>query len=192
MNTICVDQGALIFRLGSPCADTTISSLNVRTACSAAGLALHLACQSIRSEECSAALVAGSNLILSPGVTSQMSEQGGLSPDGSCKTFDASANGYARGEAVNCLYIKRLDLALRDGNPIRAVIRSSSTNADGRTPGMANPSGEAHEALMRDAYFLAGIDDLSQTAMVECHGTGTPVSQFRSLALKKNKTADTH
>lgn len=163
--------------------------MNVRTACSAAGLALHLACQSIRSNECPAALVAGSNLILSPGVTSQMFEQGSLSPDGSCKTFDAGANGYARGEAINCLYVKRLDLALQDGNSIRAVIRSSSTNADGKTPGMANPSGEAHEALMRDAYRLADIEDLSQTAMVECHGTGTPVTQPRSI-VSKNEIAE--
>lgn len=156
--------------------------MNIRTACSAAGLALHLACQSIHQGECPAALVAGSNLILSPGVTSQMAEQGGLAPDGSCKTFDASANGYARGEAVNCLYVKRLDYAVRDGNPIRAVIRGSSSNADGRTPGMANPSGEAHEAVIRDAYRSANIEDLRETAMVECHGTGTPASQSTSLS----------
>lgn len=98
-----------------------------------------------------------------------------LSPEGSSKSFDASADGYARGEAVTALYIKRLDEAIRDGNPIRAVIRSSASNADGRSKGgMANPNPDAHEAVIRAAYASAGLD-VSQTAMVEAHGTGTPV-----------------
>lgn len=149
--------------------------MTVRVACAASGLALHLACQAIRAGECNAALIAGSNLVLSPDFGLFMAEQGILSPDASCRTFDAHANGYARGEAVSCLFIKRYDLALRDGNPIRAVVRGSATNCDGRTAGMATPSSEAQEALIRSAYRAAGIGDPSETAMVECHGTGTAV-----------------
>ncbi len=103
-----------------------------------------------------------------------MTEQGVLSPDGSCKTFSADADGYARGEAISAIYIKPLDVALRDGNPVRAVIRATATNSDGRTPGITYPSTEAHEAMMRKAYDIAGITDFSTTTFVECHGTGTP------------------
>jgi Polyketide synthase modules and related proteins len=80
-----------------------------------------------------------------------------------------------RGEAVNGLYIKPLADALRDGNPVRAVIRATATNHDGKTPGMTYPSSEAQEALIRHAYKIAGISDFSETAFVECHGTGTLV-----------------
>ncbi|KAK1525837.1 polyketide synthase [Colletotrichum costaricense] len=152
-------------------------SMTVRTACSAAGLAVHLACQAIRAGECDSAIVAGANLILSPGFTKLMAEQSVLSPDASCMTFDASANGYARAEAINCLYIKKLDCAIRDGNPIRAIIRGSATNSDGRTLGLTTPSAQAQQQLIRDAYRHAGIPEnqMWQTAMVECHGTGTAV-----------------
>ncbi|GJC87236.1 highly reducing polyketide synthase FUM1 [Colletotrichum liriopes] len=152
-------------------------SMTVRTACSAAGLAVHLACQAIRAGECDSAVVAGSNLMLSPGFTKLMAEQSVLSPDASCKTFDSSANGYARAEAVNCLFIKKLDSAIRDGNPIRAVIRGSATNSDGKTIGLTTPSAQAQQQLIRDAYRNAGIpeSDMWQTAMIECHGTGTTV-----------------
>ncbi|KAF6833528.1 polyketide synthase [Colletotrichum musicola] len=150
-------------------------SMTVRVACSASGLALHLACQAIRAGECNAALVAGSNLIMSPDFGLFLAEQGVLSPEASCRTFGARANGYARGEAVSCLFIKRRDLAIRDGNPIRALVRGSATNCNGRTAGMATPSSEAQEALIRSAYRMAGIKDPSETAMVECHGTGTAV-----------------
>ncbi|TDZ32378.1 Highly reducing polyketide synthase gloL [Colletotrichum spinosum] len=152
-------------------------SMTVRTACSAGGLAVHLACQAIRAGECDSAVVAGSNLMLSPGFTKLMAEQSVLSPDASCKTFDASADGYARAEAVNCLFLKKLDAAIRDGNPIRAVIRGSATNSDGKTLGLTTPSAQAQQELIRDAYRQAGIPekDMWQTAMVECHGTGTAV-----------------
>ncbi|KAF6823452.1 polyketide synthase [Colletotrichum plurivorum] len=152
-------------------------SMTVRTACSAGGLAVHLACQAIRAGECDSAVVAGSNLMLSPGFTRLMAEQSVLSPDASCKTFDSSANGYVRAEAVNCLFVKRLDRALADGNPIRAVIRGSATNADGKTLGLTTPSAQAQRELIRDAYRASGIaeGDMWRTAMIECHGTGTAV-----------------
>jgi acyl transferase domain-containing protein len=146
-----------------------------KTACSSAGVGLHEALEAIRQGNISSAVVAGANLILAPGLTISMSMLMALSPEGSSKSFDASADGYARGEAVTALYIKRLDEAIRDGNPIRAVIRSSAANADGRSQGgMANPNPSAHEACIRKAYASAGLD-MSQTAMVEAHGTGTPV-----------------
>lgn len=143
----------------------------IRTACSSALIGLHEACQALYNEDCSAALIGGTNLILTPTMSLAISEQGVLSPTGSCKTFDALADGYSRGEAINALYIKRLDDALRDGNPIRAVIRATSTNCDGKTPNMAMPSSESHEAMIRRAYKVANINDLSKTAFVECHGT---------------------
>ena len=148
--------------------------MTIKSACSSAGLCLHQALQAIRQGEISSAIVCGTNLILAPGTTISMSLQMALSPEGSSKSFDAAADGYARGEAVNALYIKRLDKAIRDKNPIRAVIRSSASNADGKTNGMAMPNSEAHQAVIRQAYDNAGLD-LSETAMLEAHGTGTKI-----------------
>ncbi|KAI0900051.1 fatty acid synthase S-acetyltransferase [Annulohypoxylon nitens] len=149
-------------------------SMTIRTGCSAALVGLNEACMAISRGDCEAALIGGVNLILGPNMTTALAEQGVISNDGSCKTFSAEANGYARGEAVTAIFIKPLSDALRDGNPVRAVIRATSHNVDGKTPGMSQPSTEAQEALMRRAYKVAGIRDFSQTAMVECHGTGTP------------------
>jgi acyl transferase domain-containing protein len=95
------------------------------------------------------------------------------SPSGRCWTFDARADGYIKAEAVNCLILKRLDDAVRDGDPIRAVIRGTSTNSDGRTPGIASPSAEAQAVAIRRAYSRAGISSFGDTAYLECHGTGT-------------------
>lgn len=105
-----------------------------------------------------------------------MQEQGIMSPTGSCKTFDAEADGYARGEAVSAVYIKRLRDAVRDGDPVRSVIRSTALNAGGRSPTITTPSSAAIESLIRRSHELACISALSRTAMVECHGTGTAVS----------------
>ena len=116
----------------------------------------------------------GANLILAPDSGIGLTAQQTLAPDGNCKTFDASADGYARGEAVSALYIKRLDHAIRDGNPIRAVIRASGSNADGGTDGFTTPSAEAQELLIRQTYSNANLS-LSDTGVVECHGTGTAV-----------------
>ncbi|PLB45036.1 putative polyketide synthase [Aspergillus steynii IBT 23096] len=149
-------------------------SMILKSACSSAGLSLHQALQAIRQGEITSAIVCGSNLILAPGMTISMSLQMALSPEGSSKTFDASADGYARGEGVTALYIKRLDEAIKDGNPIRAVIRGSASNADGKTNGLALPNPEAHDAVIRQAYKAAGLG-LSDTAIVEAHGTGTKI-----------------
>lgn len=152
-------------------------SMTVRAACSAGGVALHLACQAIRDGDCDSALVASANLVLSPGFTHLMANEGVLSPDASCRTFDARANGYARAEAGNCLFLKRLDCALTDGNPIHAIIRGSACNSDGRTAGLTSPSPVAQEEVIRAAYRQAGIEETEiwRTGLVECHGTGTAV-----------------
>ncbi|KAF5665038.1 polyketide synthase [Fusarium denticulatum] len=154
--------------LNGPC-------MTVRTACSAALICLNEAFQAIQNGICEAAVVGGANLIMAPGMTAFMTEKGVLSPEGHCRTFSADANGYARGEAVTAVFVKPLEAAIRDGNPIRAVIRSVVSNSDGKTPGIAQPSTDSQEALMRKAYQDAGISDVSKTAFVECHGTGTPV-----------------
>ncbi|GKT93069.1 polyketide synthase [Colletotrichum tofieldiae] len=117
--------------------------------------------------------VGGVNLILTPKDTAVMHQNGVLSPSGSCKSFDADADGFARGEGISAIYIKKLSDAMRDGDPIRAVIRSTCIAGNGRTPGLTTPNPEIHERLMRRGHKLAGITDLSKTAMVECHGTGT-------------------
>ncbi|KAL6231526.1 hypothetical protein BDW75DRAFT_247843 [Aspergillus navahoensis] len=146
-----------------------------QTGCSSALVGLDLACQAIRNGDCDGALIGGVNLIFSPTMTLALSEQGVLSPTGTCKTFDAAADGYARGEAVNMVYVKRLGQALQDGDPIRAVIRGTSVNCDGRTQGMITPSSTSQEALIRRAYQAARIKNLSDTALFECHGTGTSI-----------------
>ncbi len=160
---------------------TVCFSMTIRTACSSSLTGLHDACQALYNGDCRSAIVAGTNIILTPRMTIAMTEQGVISPTGSCKSFDANADGYARGEAVSALYIKKLSDAVRDGDPIRAVIRSTCINNDGKTVGLTSPSTEAHEALIRRGHQLAGIHDLSKTAMIECHGTGTKVRGIRFI-----------
>jgi acyl transferase domain-containing protein len=149
--------------------------MTIKVGCSSTMVGLHLACEAIRRGDCTAAIIGGTNIIMSPFATIAMNEHSVLSPEASIKAFDAAADGYARGEAINAIYIKNLDEAIRDGNAIRAVVRATSSNCDGKTVGMTNPSSEAHEALIRKAYEAAGIKDFGETVMVECHGTGTPV-----------------
>ena len=97
-----------------------------------------------------------------------------LSHDSRCFSFDHRANGYARGEGVSVVVIKRLSDAVRDGDTIRAVIRSTGSNQDGRTPGITQPDQNAQEKLIRETYQKAGLD-MSYTRYVEAHGTGTAI-----------------
>lgn len=156
-----------------------MNSMVIRTGCSAALVALHEACLAVSRGDCEGAIVGGANLIMAPGMTAAMTEQGVLAPDGSCKTFSADADGYARGEAVSAIFIKPLAEAIRDGNPVRAVIRGTASNSDGKGTGgsLSMPNEVAQEAMIRRAYEVAGIPeyDYSQTAFVECHGTGTSI-----------------
>ena len=112
---------------------------------------LHLACEAIQRGDCSSAIVGGMNLIMSLFSPMAMIEHGALSPNAFIKAYDASADGYAQAEAINAISIKKLDDAIRDGNPIRAVIRATASNCDGKTARLSNQSSEAHEALMRTA-----------------------------------------
>lgn len=135
--------------------------------------------------------MAGANLIMGPEQHLGTMKGGVLSPTSTCHTFDASADGYGRAEGVSALYIKRLSAALRDGDPIRAVIRGSAVNAyvcsvdiwlglsanehsNGKTSGITQPSIAGQAEVIRKAYRVAGID-AQDTEYVECHGTGTAV-----------------
>ncbi|KAI1211603.1 uncharacterized protein F4807DRAFT_473071 [Annulohypoxylon truncatum] len=149
-------------------------SMVVRTGCSASLYSLHLACQALQAGHIPSALVGGVNIIMNPAKVETMVNLGVLSKDASSRSFDANANGYARGEAANMILVKRLDDALRDGNPIRAVIRATASNCDGKTPGLSKPNSEAHEKLIRASYSAAGLEDeIGKTAFFECHATGT-------------------
>ena len=102
-----------------------------------------------------------------------------LSQDSRCFSFDDRANGYGRGEGVSVIVLKRLSDALEDGDTIRAVLRSTGSNQDGRTPGITQPSEAAQELLIRQTYQKAKLD-MGLTGYVEAHGTGTMVSRFVS------------
>ncbi|KAI9832015.1 MAG: hypothetical protein M1819_004559 [Sarea resinae] len=147
-------------------------SISIDTACSASLTALHLACQSLRTGESKQAIVGGTNAMFSPDILIAMTLLNFLSADGKSYMYDHRGSGYGRGEGVASLVIKPLEDALRDGNTIRAVIRESATNCDGRTTGITLPSKDAQEALIKQAYHHAGLDPL-QTDYFEAHGTGT-------------------
>ncbi|KAF2964402.1 hypothetical protein GQX73_g9163 [Xylaria multiplex] len=149
-------------------------SVHIDTACSSSLVAVDLACQSLASGDASMALVTGSNLILGPDGFLLLSNLGFLSPDSKSYSFDHRANGYARGEGVIALVLKPLRDAVKDGDMIRAVIRSTGTNQDGRTPSLTQPSPEAQEELIRHVYKKAKLS-FGFTRYVEAHGTGTPV-----------------
>jgi acyl transferase domain-containing protein len=124
------------------------------------------------------AIVAGSNLFLSPDMAMSLNNQGFLSPDGRCWSFDEKANGYGRGEGFGVLILKRVDDAIEDNDVIRAVVRATGTNQDGRTPGIVQPSRTAQAELIKETYKKAGLD-IRLTRYVEAHGTGTPVGGKR-------------
>ncbi|KAL3429040.1 hypothetical protein BDV09DRAFT_201002 [Aspergillus tetrazonus] len=149
-------------------------SFALDTACSSSLYALHLACQSLQAGETDQALVTGVNLILAPNFISQLSSMHMLSPDGKSHSFDSRANGYARGEALAAVVVKPLYQALADGDTIRAVVRGSGANQDGKTVGITIPNPQAQAELIRKTYATAGLG-LEQTGYFEAHGTGTPV-----------------
>ena len=140
----------------------------IKTGCSASLVGLHEACRALQAGDCTSAVVAGTSLIMSPTIYSVMTSEGILSPEGSCKTFDAAADGFARAEGINAVYLKRLDDALRDGNPVRAIIRNSGTNNDGKSKGLLSPDAAAQEALIRHVYAQAGLDPAYTAFMEVC------------------------
>ena len=148
--------------------------MTIDTACSGSLISIDLACRYLQTHDADGAIVAGCNLYMSPEHNMDQSAiRASASPTGRCHTFDAKADGYIKAEAVNMLVLKRLDDAIRDENSIRAIIRGSSTNSDGWTPGIASPSSEAQAIAIRKAYAKAGISDFRDTSYLECHGTGT-------------------
>ncbi|OHF03968.1 polyketide synthase [Colletotrichum orchidophilum] len=156
-------------------------SMLVKTGCSSSMVALHLAAEAVQNGACKSAMALGCNLITSVITSIVFTETGVLSPSGKCKTFDLLADGYGRGEAVNAVYVKKLSDALRDGNPIRAIIRASATNNDGRSNGIMSPNTYLQEALIRKTYEKAGLP-FNKTAFFECHGTGTPTGDPLEVA----------
>ncbi|SMG01554.1 type I polyketide synthase [Burkholderia singularis] len=147
-------------------------SMSIDTACSSSLVAVHHACRAIANGECGLALAAGVNLILTPERTISLSHGTFFSPDGKCKPFDASANGYVRSEGVGVVLLKSLDEAVRDGDRIYAVIRGSAVNQDGKTNGLTAPNGLAQREVVRAALRSAGLRP-RDVHYVEAHGTGT-------------------
>ncbi|HET7749013.1 MAG TPA: type I polyketide synthase, partial [Terriglobales bacterium] len=159
------------------------------TACSSSLVAVHLACRSLRNRECSLALAGGVNLILSPDTTIYFCRMHAMAPDGRCKTFDAAADGYVRGEGCGVVVLKRLSDAQHDRDRILAVIRGSAINHDGRSNGLTAPNGSAQEAVIRCALQNAGVL-AHQVGYVEAHGTGTPLGdtiELQALAATMNE-----
>ncbi|HYO56083.1 SDR family NAD(P)-dependent oxidoreductase, partial [Archangium sp.] len=147
-------------------------SMAVDTACSSSLTALHLACQSLRSGESKMALAAGVNLILSPEPMMAVCKARMLAADGRCKTFDASANGFARAEGCGVLVLKRLSDARAHGDNILAVIRGTAVNQDGPSSGLTVPNGLAQQVVIREALEHAGVSP-AEVSYLEAHGTGT-------------------
>ncbi|KAG6367393.1 hypothetical protein INS49_001582 [Diaporthe citri] len=148
-------------------------SQTVDTGCSAGLVAVHNGCQDLRTGRSDIAIAAGVGLILTPATMMPMTALNFLGKSGKCFTFTNKAEGYGRGEGVGVVILKRLDDAIRDNDTIRAVIRGSRVNQDGRTPGITMPSSDAQLSNIEAVYREAGLG-VDQTAYVECHGTGTP------------------
>ncbi len=147
-------------------------SLTIDTACSSSLVAVHLACQSLRTGQSELAIAGGVNMLLSPVVTRSFDQAEAMSPTGACHAFDASADGFVRGEGCGVVILKRLSDALRDGDQVLAVVRGSAVNQDGRSNGLMAPNPAAQAAVLRAACADAGVDPTS-VDYVEAHGTGT-------------------
>ncbi len=159
-------------------------SFAVDTACSSSLVALHLACKSLRNGEIDVALCGGVNVICSPETTIALTKAHMLAPDGRCKTFDAAADGFARGEGCGVLVLKRLRDAVTNNDRIFALVRGTATNQDGRSGGLTVPSGPAQEAVI-NAALADALGEPSEVSYVEAHGTGTSLGdpiEVRALA----------
>lgn len=154
-----------VFGLQGPC-------MPVDTACSSSLVAVHLASQSLRAGECDVAIVGGVNLMVSPEGFIYSCRLRALSPDGHCKTFDAAADGYARGEGCGIIILKRLSDARAQRHHMHAVIRGTAVNHDGPSGGLTVPNAAAQQAVIRDALANARARP-EEISYVEVHGTGT-------------------
>ncbi|MBW4594598.1 MAG: SDR family NAD(P)-dependent oxidoreductase [Brasilonema angustatum HA4187-MV1] len=166
-NAISFASGRLSYFLG-----LQGPSITLDTSCSSSLVTVHLASQSLRNGECDLALAGGVNLIISPVTSAIECKAGMLSPDNRCKTFDATANGFVRGEGCGVILLKRLSAAIADGDRILAIIRGSAVNHDGRSSGLTVPNQLAQEAVIHQALENAKIAP-NAVSYVETHGTGT-------------------
>jgi acyl transferase domain-containing protein/SAM-dependent methyltransferase/acyl carrier protein len=171
------------FNLQGPC-------VSIDTACSSSLVAIHEACQSLQLNEADLAIAGGVNAMLAPGVTVNFSQARMLSPDGRCKTFDASADGYVRGEGCGMVVLKRLSDAQREGDRIWAVIPGSAMNQDGRSAGLTAPNGPSQQEVLEQALAISGIDP-GTVGYLEAHGTGTslgdPIEMNAAMAVYGNR-----
>ncbi|KAK2616630.1 hypothetical protein QQS21_000453 [Conoideocrella luteorostrata] len=165
--TLLANRISHVFNLQGP-------SFVLDTGCSSSLYSLHCACSALDLRECESAIVASSNLIQMPQLQVSANKTGIVSDSGMCRTFDAQADGYGRSDGVGVLFLKRLSDAIRDRDPIRAVIRGTAINSNGQTPGIMQPSADGQERVIRQAYARAGLSPTG-TDYVEAHGTGTAV-----------------
>src|ERR1700757_4621665 len=166
-HSIAANRVSYCFNLRGP-------SVAMDTACSSGLTAVYAACEHIRSGRGDIALAGAVTVMITPGGFIGFSQASMLSPDGKCKAFDASANGFVRGEGAGMVLLKRLSQAIADGDPIHGVIIGTALNQDGHTNGISPPSAQAQARLVRDACIDAGITP-SRVGFVEAHGTGTAV-----------------
>ncbi|KAI1076097.1 polyketide synthase-like protein [Whalleya microplaca] len=160
-------------------------SLTLNTACSSSMYCLHTAVSALKNGDCDSAIVAAANLIMAPEQHLETMKSGVLSATSTCHTFDVSADGYRRAEGINAVYVKRLSSALKDSDKIWGVIRATALNANGKTPGISQPSAALQEAVTRKAYAVAGLS-FADTDYIECHGTGTAIGDVIEVdALKR-------
>ena len=154
--------------------DLTGPSVTLDTACSSSLVALDMACQAVLRGDSELAIAGGVNILLLPEVTMSLCRASMLSPDCRCKSFDASANGYVRSEGAGIVLVKKYEHAMRDGDPILAVIKGTGVNQDGQTKGITVPNGESQKKLFASTLRKSAMrpEDIQY---FEAHGTGTPV-----------------
>ena len=188
-NLLCFAPGRLAYVLG-----LRGPNMAIDTACSSSLVAIHQACQSLRVGDCDLALAGGVHLVISPEVTIFLSRAHVLAPDGRCKTFDAAADGFARGEGCGMIVLKRLSDAIKDRDTILALIRGSAINHDGASSGLTVPNELAQEELIIQATKNARVEP-GRVTYVEAHGTGTSLGDpievnALAAALCKGRTSE--
>lgn len=172
--TMLSNRISFVFDLRGP-------SMTIDTACSSSLVALHEAVSALQHGEIEMALVGGANAMIRPETFISMCKGHFLAPDGRCKTFDKSADGYARGEGAGIVVLRPLERALAEGDRVYAVIRATGSNQDGRTPGITVPNPDAQAELIREVTAKSGLS-AAEIGYVEAHGTGTVVGDPLEMA----------